>query len=120
MLILASPDAEDIRERIEQAMNLLRRLMRSADEPMFNLLLHFDGGRFVAILFPRRAHRPACYFATGNEHLAVSPAVLEMAGLLVTTEADHFHRIDAATAVSIYEQVGLEPSICEQLAAQLA
>jgi hypothetical protein len=49
----------------------------------------------------------------------VSPAVLEMAGLLVTTDPDHFERIDAATARSIYEQVTLEPSHFDQLAADL-
>jgi hypothetical protein len=86
---------------------------------MFNLLVRFADGRYVAVFFPRRAHRPACYFATGPERLAVSPAVLEMSGLLVTTDRDHFDRIDAATALSIYRQVSLEPSRFDQLAEQV-
>jgi hypothetical protein len=126
MLILASPNADDVRADIERAVDSLRLVVRGCpdpapgdDEPMFNLLVRVTAGRYVAVLFPRRAHRPECYFATGRDHLAVSPAVLEMAGLLVTTDPDHFGRIDAATAQSIYEQVSLEPSRFEQLVAQL-
>ncbi|MGH7202287.1 MAG: DUF4922 domain-containing protein, partial [Planctomycetaceae bacterium] len=119
MLIFAGTDAADVQSDIEQTIDALRRLVVQADEePMINLLVHFSAGRYVAVLFPRRAHRPSCYFDTGQDHLAVSPAILEMAGLLVTTEPDHFSRLDAATARSIYEQVSLEPSCFAQLVAQ--
>jgi hypothetical protein len=118
MLVVVSPHAADVQADIEQSIELLRRLLQADDEPMLNLLVHFNSDRYVAVLFPRRAHRPACYFAEGCDRIAVSPAVLEMAGLLVTTEPDHFERIDAATARSIYEQVSLESSSFERLAAQ--
>jgi hypothetical protein len=119
MLILANQNAGDMRADIEQAIDALRPLVGGGEEPMFNLLVRYIAGRYVAMFFPRRAHRPACYFATGREQLAVSPAVLEMAGLLVTTEPDHFGRIDAATAQSIYDQVSLEPAHFAQLVAHL-
>ena len=128
MLLFASPRAADVQSDIEQSMASLRRLLQPDDErvvvqvddePMLNLLIHFNAGRYVAVLFPRRAHRPARYFAKGRDHLAVSPAILEMSGLLVTTDPDHFERIDAATARSIYEQVSLEPSSFERLVSQM-
>jgi hypothetical protein len=117
MLVLASPSAADVGADIEQTVESLRQLVGGQDEPMFNLIVHRAADRFVAVLFPRRAHRPACYFAEGREYIAVSPAVLEMSGLLVTTDPNHFERIDAESARSIYEQVSLELSIVERLTA---
>ena len=74
---------------------------------MLNLIAHHDETGYTAILFPRRAHRPACYFATGPDQLLVSPAVLEMCGILVATEVEHFDRIDAETARKIYQEVSI-------------
>jgi hypothetical protein len=115
MLILASPDAAEVQGDMERAMEVLGQLVSAEDEPMFNLLAHVHADRCVAVLFPRRAHRPACYFAEGEDRLAVSPAVLEMAGLLVTTDREHFERIDAATARSIYEEVSVEAALCREV-----
>jgi hypothetical protein len=72
------------------------------------------------LLFPRAAHRPACYFASAPERLAVSPAILEMCGILVTTEAEDFARIDAKTAHRIYEEVSLPSLKVEQLLSEVA
>jgi hypothetical protein len=38
-----------------------------------------------------------------------------MAGLLVTTDREHFERIDAATARSIYEEVSVEAALCREV-----
>ena len=119
MLIFASSNAADVQADIEHTVESLRRLIETNDEPMFNLLIHFNAGRYLAVLFPRRAHRPACYFSQGADHLAVSPAVLEMSGLLVTTNRGDFRRIDAMTALSIYEQVSLDPARFEELIAEV-
>jgi hypothetical protein len=105
MLIVAHKDADAMEAAIAKAFVALHRLQPDEPEPMFNLLVHHDGTRWIAVVFPRRMHRPARYFAEGPERLAVSPAVLEMAGILVTTEATDFDCIDAAVARSVYEEV---------------
>ncbi|MEX2308878.1 MAG: DUF4922 domain-containing protein [Pirellulales bacterium] len=119
MLVFASPNAADVQSDIERTIDTLRRLEQTDDEPMFNLVIHFQAGRYCAVLFPRRVHRPSRYFSKGPDQLAVSPAVLEMSGVLVTTDPAHFARIDADTARSIYSEVGLTPARFEQLAAEL-
>ena len=86
---------------------------------MFSLLALYDGVRYVSILFPRAAHRPSCYFAEGSKRLAISPAALEMAGVLVVAETEHFDRVDAAAARSIYAEVCLDETQFEQLAKAL-
>lgn len=84
-------------------------------EPMVNVIGHYADGRLSVLVFPRRAHRPQCYFAEGAARLAISPAALEMAGLLVAAEVEDVDRIDAASARAIYAEVSHAPEQLEKL-----
>ena len=74
---------------------------------MISLLMLYRDGRYTGILFPRAAHRPACYFAEEPNRIAVSPATLEMTGILVVADPDHFDRLDVRAARKIYQEVCL-------------
>jgi hypothetical protein len=117
MLIFRGTNAAEVQANIKRAIAALGDIKDSTDEPMVNLLGHSQADGHTVVLFPRATHRPACYFATGSDKLSISPAVLEMCGLLVATEPEHFDRIDAATAKSIYEEVSLGAEEFDQLAA---
>lgn len=118
-LAFVSPNALDVEADIELAIETLHRLENTNVEPMFNLLACYRDGRYIAVLFPRAAHRPACYLAKGPERIAVSPAVLEMSGILVVTDPQQFDRVDAATAEFIYKQVSIAGAEFEALVASL-
>jgi hypothetical protein len=124
MLIFGGAALAEVGASIERAIDALPRIesadVEPVDEPMLNLIAHFQAGRFTAVLFPRAAHRPACYFKTGDEQLAISPAVLEMCGVLVTTEPDHFARVDAEVARAIFEEVSISKRQFEELANKVA
>ena len=55
-------------------------------EPDMNLLAWrqeggpVDGDSVVMVLFPRRKHRPDCYFAEGKSQMLISPGALDMGG----------------------------------------
>lgn len=100
-------------------MTALRQIQSADHEPMVNLLGYFDDGHWTVVLFPRAVHRPACYFAHAPDQLTVSPAILEMCGILVTTELDHFARLDAAMARAIYAEVSIASGQFHQVLAQL-
>jgi hypothetical protein len=68
----------------------------------------FRSGRFLTAIFPRAKHRPKCFFAEDDSRIAISPAALEMAGILVVAEPDHFAKVDQQTIISIYEEVSLD------------
>jgi hypothetical protein len=120
MLIIRSTSAANVETAVERSIAALQSIDATSNEAMFNLLGHFDSGQYTFILFPRAAHRPARYFATGPDQLLVSPAVLEMCGILVTTGIEDFERVDAQVARSIYEEVSISPSRFKELAASLA
>jgi hypothetical protein len=116
LLVFSGTNVATLEDNIECAITAMQRIVSTNDEPMLNLLGHSRAGRFTVILFPRAAHRPACYFAEGDEKLSVSPAILEMCGLLVATHRDDFERIDATIARAIYGEVSLQSDQFRRLA----
>ena len=117
MLVIASKKADDVKADIERSLAALREVWQSDEEPMVNLLVHVRGGRFLAVLFSRGAHRPRRYFAEGRDRLAVSPAALEMAGIFVVAEADQLDQVNPDNVREIYEEVSLDRVRFEQLIA---
>ncbi len=119
MLVFTDANASAIQEKIERAVAVLKEITASDEEPMLNLTARYRDGRYLVVLFPRAAHRPACYFSQEPERLAISPATLEMSGVLVVAEPEHFDRVDAETARNIYLEVSLDPSQFSQLLSRL-
>ena len=77
------------------------------EEPMMNIVAWRQDDDVLAVVFPRRKHRPECYFATEERQLMVSPGALDMAGLLITPRACDFERITAETAYQILREVSI-------------
>jgi hypothetical protein len=78
------------------------------EEPMVNLLATFQDGTWRVILFPRAKHRPAVYSPEGEDGLLITPAAIEMAGIIITPREHDFHRLDAALVREIYGDVSLD------------
>ena len=76
-------------------------------EPLVNVAAVYREGRYVVFLVPRSQHRPECYWAAEPQRISVSPATLEMMGILVVADIDHFDRIDGEVAQRVFEEVCL-------------
>ena len=94
-------------------------------EPDMNLLAWrqeggpVDGDSVVMVLFPRRKHRPDCYFAEGKSQMLVSPGALDMGGLLITPREEDFRRLTAKGAISILREVTMTDREVDQIARKL-
>ncbi len=82
-------------------------------EPMMNIIASHSDDEWHVIVFPRAKHRPEAFFADDDARVLVSPAVVEMAGLVVTPLERDFKRLDAAAVEAIYREVSQEGSIVE-------
>ncbi|MDR3653894.1 MAG: DUF4922 domain-containing protein [Paludibacter sp.] len=74
-------------------------------EPMMNIVCTFENDKWFTYVIPRKVFRPWQYTAEGNLQLLVSPATVEMGGILITPIQSHFDRITKDDVVSIFEQV---------------
>ena len=107
--------AAQVESGIRIAMDAMNDLLGSAREPPVNLLLTSTGKRITALMYPRGAHRPSCYFAEGEDLVLISPGALDMAGLVITVRRTDFERLDAVLMRQIYEETSPDPRFAEQL-----
>jgi hypothetical protein len=77
-------------------------------EPMLNLICARQERKYVLLVFPRAKHRPDAFFRTGDGRVAVSPAVLEMGGIVVAPLERDFERLDATLLEEIFREVTLD------------
>lgn len=85
-------------------------------EPMMNLFVyHSQAEGYVTIVLPRAKHRPACYFAEGEELRVVSPGALDMAGLVITPRGDDFNKITADEALAMLQEVAIDNDTFEDI-----
>lgn len=84
-------------------------------EPMMNILAWRHDGEQVAVVIPRRNHRPACYNEAGEKQYLISPGALDMAGLIITPRKEDFDRITTDTAVGILRECGMDSESMSQI-----
>ncbi len=99
-------------ERLLQTIDNLQSMTRSAPEPLINVATLFDSSGWTVYLFPRAKHRPDCYH---RGELLLSPASLDMAGLLVIPSKEHFDKISAQKVRDIYAEVTLTRELFSEL-----
>lgn len=80
-------------------------LKTSEEEPMMNVLGWYSECSWQVVVFPRKAHRPDCYFKEGSEKMLISPASVEMGGLVVAARLEDFERMTEKELRTIFEEV---------------
>lgn len=74
------------------------------DEPRFNLWCAFYGDKFHIAMIPRRAHRPD-FYGSAPDQILLSPASVDLAGVIIVPSADDFHRkIDGGVVAELLRQ----------------
>lgn len=54
-----------------------------------------DGGELRIAMVPRKRHRPACYFAEGDERIVTSPGAVDVTGVLILPREEDYSRLAA-------------------------
>ena len=79
---------------------------KGADEPMVNVLCWWDttDRAWRVVVFPRRAHRPACY-GEGEGRLLLSPASVDMGGLWAVPENCDYDSLNSARVQALFNEL---------------
>lgn len=59
-----------------------------------------------SVLVPRSAHRPKCYYETGENRILFSPGALDMGGAVILPLADDFDKITPEILFKAYSETG--------------
>ena len=68
-VILLGQAKEPLVREIEEVIAAVGEIHPATPEPMFNLYATYVEERWIAWLFPRAAHRPACYGCGPDDYL---------------------------------------------------
>ncbi|HYQ57959.1 MAG TPA: DUF4922 domain-containing protein, partial [Draconibacterium sp.] len=102
--VLESEDRAALENAFESLYNVLSEYS-DEEEPMLNILVAFVNNVWRILVFPRVLHRPLQYFAEGEEHILISPASVDMGGVLIIPKEKDFLKIGKADIKNIMHQV---------------
>ncbi len=119
ILLLTGCDAEALVLAFLRAIAAMREVMLGPDEPMMNVICSCEEELYQALIFPRRRHRPAVYFREPGERILISPASVDMGGLIITPIEKDFLAVEAQVIENIYQEVSLTPEATRQIIARI-
>lgn len=93
-----------------------KRISRPDEEPMINIISKFsEDGKWSVIIFPRARHRPTQFFEEGDKKLLISPAAVDLGGLIIAPREEDFNKINNNDIKNIFRQVTLTKEYFEYL-----
>lgn len=95
-------------------------LMNEEQEPMINLLSFYEeeyGWR--VIIFLRAKHRPEIYFAEDQEKMLVSPAAIDLGGVVIFPREEDFNHITKEMIAEIFKEVFVDKVVLKKLIGNL-
>lgn len=97
--------------RQDQLENLFRNIYATLEikdgekEPMLNLVCWFEKEKWITCIFPREVHRPACFFADGDDNILISPASVDLSGVCVLPQEKDFEKITADDIKTVFSEI---------------
>jgi hypothetical protein len=116
VLVLRDSDRSRLTGKVNRAVELLVEVTGRRPEPLINIAAFHRAGEWTVYLFPRSKHRPSVYH-TGE--LTVSPASIDLCGIVVAPFEKDFLRISAADVAAIFREVTLQDGMFEEVTAKL-
>lgn len=102
--IIRCKTAAEMKAQFTETYNRLP-IVNDEPEPRINAMMWKEGDELVALIIPRRKHRPECYGTETGQHL-ISPGALDMAGLIVTPRHEDFESLTAQEVKDIITECG--------------
>ena len=119
ILTFSGRSKSDIKSLFDSLFIELKKLQPEESEPMLNILASYDRGRWTVHVFPRQLHRPWQYFEEGEKQILLSPASVDMGGVLITPRQEDFNKISLMDAQSIFKQVCMDEAKFAQLISKI-
>jgi hypothetical protein len=114
---LESNDLSKLKIEFEKIYNVLGG-DQSGEEPMMNIISTYNSGWRV-LIFPRIKHRPSYFFEEGRNKILISPAAVDLGGVLIFPRAEDFNKITAELVVDIFKQVTFSDEMIKGITAKL-
>lgn len=119
VIVLEGRNEQELELAFLSVSAIIRKTMQTNDEPLMNAICSFIDGTWKVIMILRSKHRPDVYFKEGDEKILISPAAVDIGGLVVTPMEKDFLRVDAPLIENIFKEVSLTQEHVESIFKQL-
>ncbi len=112
---LESKDPEILKGVFRIIYMLLQKYTNNNDEPMMNISSLFENDYWTLKIFPRRAHRPSIYFSSEEERMLISPASVDLGGVIILPREEDFMRINSKIIQTVFDEVMITDKMFDHL-----
>ncbi len=105
LICIQSDDKNQIEIEFERVLKKLKKMDTSAEEPLLNIISLYKNNMWNLFVIPRKKHRPDQFFAEDDSKLLISPASVDIMGLLITPRENDFNILTKDDITDIYNQV---------------
>jgi diadenosine tetraphosphate (Ap4A) HIT family hydrolase len=120
MITMSGDDPVVLTDHFHTVYHHMAQIIPSGDEPMLNILAWYNLGHYVIHLIPRKLHRPDRYFASGAGQLLVSPASIDLGGVLIVPREEDFVKINQADIIDVFRQVCVDDELIQYLVTKIS
>lgn len=107
VIVLEGKNEQEMELTFLRLTRAMRVAMKTNEEPMMNVIASYQNAMWRLIVFVRQKHRPEVFFKEGNDKILISPAAVDIGGLIVTPMEKDFHTVDVAIIRNIFEEVSV-------------
>jgi hypothetical protein len=118
--LLQSDNKNELLQTFKFFVRSFKNVSKPNEEPMINIISSYNNDCWSVFIFPRKTHRPSQYFAVGADQILVSPAAVDLGGLIVLPRPEDFDKINIGQIADIYSQVTITKEYFEYLKARIA
>jgi ATP adenylyltransferase/5',5'''-P-1,P-4-tetraphosphate phosphorylase II len=108
IITLKGPDKDKLIQAFHNFYNKLSEIQPDRPEPLLNILAYYYPDGWIIQLIPRKIHRPSQFFAQGKDQILLSPASVDIGGVIITPREEDFNKIDVSDVEDIFSQVCFE------------
>lgn len=120
IILLESNDGNLLENAFKKIFSVYKEFSKSSAEPLLNILSNYhEEFGWSVIVFLRNKHRPACYYEEGEKKILVSPAAVDLGGLLITPREKDFERMNEEIIRKIFSEVSLSKENFSELRKKL-
>jgi hypothetical protein len=106
-IALESSDQARLEKAFRVMVEAYGRIEGGSEEPMMNLLSFISGGRIILAMFARSKHRPSFFYAEGDARILLSPAAVDLGGVVTLPLENDFRRLSRENIIQAFEEVSL-------------
>jgi hypothetical protein len=115
LITLKGSDWKKLVQVFDRLFDRLSATQPGRPEPMLNILTGYYPDEWTIHIIPRKQHRPRQFFAEGDTQILISPAAVDLGGVIITPREEDFIRITKDDIEDIFRQVCFNESELDSL-----